>query len=145
MADALRTLLHPRDPDDWIALAVRVVAGAIFVGFSLGKFLRHGAEAAAFDRYGVPFPDASTYLIGSLEAICGCLLIVGFLTRPAAFTMACNMAVAISTAGRIEGGVIHLGLAPMLLIAMIYLVWSGAGRTSIDQRLTRVIPARYPS
>ena len=144
MPEPLRLLLHPRDPADRIAPAVRVAAGAIFVGFSFGKFLRHGAEAAAFDRYSVPFPDASTYLIGSLEAICGCLLIVGFLTRLAAFTMACNMAVAISTAGRIEGGPIHLGLAPVLLGAMIYLVWSGAGRNSIDQRLTGVT-ARYPS
>ena len=144
MDHAIHLLLHPRHPGDRIAPAVRIAAGAIFVGFSLGKFLRHGAEAAAFDRYGVPFADASTYMIGSLEAICGCLLIAGFLTRLAAFTMACNMAVAISTAGRIEGGPIHLGLAPLLLIAMLYLVWAGAGSNSIDQRLTEVTLARDP-
>ena len=37
-----------------VAGVARIVAGAIFLGFSLGKFIRHDAEAAAFERYRDP-------------------------------------------------------------------------------------------
>ena len=45
-------------------VVVRTAAGAVFVGFSFGKLLRHEAERGAFERYGIPFPDLATYLIG---------------------------------------------------------------------------------
>jgi hypothetical protein len=37
-------------------LIVRTASGAVFLGFSFGKFLRHEAERGAFERYGIPFP-----------------------------------------------------------------------------------------
>ena len=115
-------------------LVVRVASGVVFVSFSLGKFARHGAEADAFDRYGIPLPDATTYLAGGVELACGVLLILGLMTRPAALALAANMAVAIATAGRIDGGPVHLGLAPALLVCMLYLVWAGGGARSADLR-----------
>ena len=122
--------------DGRASLVVRLVAGVVLVSFSFGKFLRHGAEAAAFDRYGIPAPDAATYLVGAVELIGGVLLIIGLLTRPTALALAVNFAVAIATAGRIEGGPIHLGLAPALLVAMLFLVWKGAGAPSLDRAIT---------
>jgi putative oxidoreductase len=116
------------------ALAVRVASGAVFVSFSLGKFVRHGAEADAFDRYGIPIPDVATYVAGGVELVGGVLLIVGLMTRPAALALAANMVVAIATAGRIDGGPVHLGLAPALLACMLYLVWVGGGARSADLR-----------
>ena len=76
-----------------------------------------------------------TYVVGALELLGGLALIVGLGTRVAAIALGLNMAGAISTAGRIEGGPIHLGLAPALLIAMLYLLWTGAGARSMDRRL----------
>jgi uncharacterized membrane protein YphA (DoxX/SURF4 family) len=35
----------------------------------------------------------------------------------------------------VDGGFVNLGLAPMLLVAMLFLVWAGAGRFSLDERL----------
>jgi predicted lipoprotein with Yx(FWY)xxD motif/uncharacterized membrane protein YphA (DoxX/SURF4 family) len=119
----------------WAVAAARVAAGAVFVAFSIGKFVRHDAEAASFERYGLPAPDLTTYLVGSLELVGGLLLIVGLATRLAALALAANMVGAISTAGRIEGGPVNLGLAPVLLVVMLILVWTGAGRVSLDGRL----------
>ena len=118
-------------------LIVRLIAGLVFVSFSFGKFVNHSAEAASFERYGIPAPDALTYAVGGLELIGGLLLILGLATRVAALALGANMIGAIATAGRVEGGPIHLGLAPALLVAMIFLLWTGGGERSIDGALTR--------
>lgn len=68
----------------WATTIVRVATGALFVLFSLGKFVDHMRESADFDRYGVPVPDVATYVVGTLELVGGLLLVVGLLTRPAA-------------------------------------------------------------
>jgi putative oxidoreductase len=132
-------LLDSRAPRGWgrIALVARVAAGAIFLGFSVGKFARHGAEADAFDRYGLPSPDAFTYAVGVVELVGGAMLVLGLGTRLAALALACDMVGAISTAGRIEGGPVHLGLAPLLLAAMLLILWVGPTRRSLDWRLLR--------
>jgi len=119
----------------WAVAAARVAAGAIFVAFSFGKFVNHGAEAASFERYGIPAPDAATYLVGALELVGGLLLVAGLVTRLAAIALAGDMVGAIVTAGRVEGGALHLGLAPALLGVMLVLIWTGAGRWSLDGRL----------
>jgi putative oxidoreductase len=117
------------------SLAVRLAAGATFLGFSLGKFVRHDAERGALERYGIPFPDAATYLIGGLELIGGTALVIGLFVRPFAAALACNMVGAITTAGRIEGGPVHLLLAPVLLAGMLFLLWAGPGEPSVDGAL----------
>jgi putative oxidoreductase len=118
-------------------LAARVAAGTVFVAFSVGKFTRHAAEAEAFERYGIPAPGAAAYAVGALELLGGLALIAGIMTRGVALLLAINMAGAIATAGRIEGGPVHLGLAPALLVVMLGLVWAGAGALSADGRIAR--------
>lgn len=122
-------------------LVVRVAAGLVFVAFSTGKYRRHDAEVAAFERYGIPVPDVTTYLVGTLEFACGALLVAGLLTRPAALALAANMVGAIATAGRLDPSAVHTVLAPALLIAMLYLVWAGGGRGSLDSRIARRLAA----
>jgi putative oxidoreductase len=125
------------------ALLVRVVAGAIVAGFGVGKFTHHRAEADALDRYGIPYSDLTTYLVGVVELGGGLLLVAGLLVRPVALALAVNFTVAITTAGRLEGGPVHLGLAPALLLAMLFLLWAGPGVRSLDRRLFgRPAPAR---
>jgi putative oxidoreductase len=134
---ARRILFESRAPGGWGAgaLVARVIAGAIFLGFSVGKFTRHGAEAAALDRYGLPFPDAFTYAVGVVELAGGAMLVLGLGTRLAALALACDMTGAITTAGRVEGGPVHLGLAPVLLVTMLLVLWIGPGDRSLDRRL----------
>jgi uncharacterized membrane protein YphA (DoxX/SURF4 family) len=72
-------------------LVVRTVAGVVFVGFSFGKFFRRQAEQGAFERYGIPFSDTVTYLVGSLKFVGGLALVIGLLVRPFALALAGNM------------------------------------------------------
>lgn len=128
-----RQRLH--GPAAWLPTVVRTVTGAVFVSISTGKFLDHAQESVDFDRYGVPAPEAATYLVGTLELVCGALLVIGLLTRPAALLLAANLVGAIATAGRVEGGSFNLGVAPALLLAMLFLVWAGPGRLALDGRV----------
>lgn len=125
-----------------VPLILRIAAGVVFMAYSLGKFRRHDSEVAAFDRYGVPFPDLSVYLIGTLEFVGGLLLIVGLLTRPIALALVGNMIGALSTAGRIEPNFNHVGLPILLIVCLVMLVRTGAGRFSLDgpaqRRLARI-------
>ena len=117
------------------AAVVRLVAGSVFVAFGLGKFTDHESEARSFESYGLPSPGAFAYAIGVLELALGLLLVIGLLTRLAALGLAGDMVGAIAATGPVEGGAINLGLAPALLLAMLFLVWTGAGGFALDERL----------
>jgi putative oxidoreductase len=126
---------RPHGAGAWATTVVRIVTGVLFVTFSLGKFFDHAKESADFDHYGIPAPEVATILVGTLELVGGILLIVGLCTRPAALLLALNLVGAIATAGRVDGGSFHLGVAPAMLLAMLFLVWAGSGRLAVDRTL----------
>jgi putative oxidoreductase len=122
-------------PAAYVTTAVRVVTGAIFVAVSTGKFVDHMQEAIDFKSYGVPVPDTAVYVVGTVELVGGLLLVVGLFTRVAALVLAANMVGAIATAGVMEGGSFNLGVAPALLVAMLFLLWAGPGVLAVDTKL----------
>ena len=104
MSDAVLRVLAPRGgPASYLAAAVRVVTGVLFVMFGVGKLVDHAQEALDFDRYGVPLPDVAVYVSGAVEVLGGLLLIVGLLTRVAAFFLVWAGGGVYSLDGRIEG------------------------------------------
>ena len=121
----------------FLVALLRAAAGVVFVTIGTGKFVDHAAEVADFRHYGIPAPDVAVWLTGSVEVLCGLLLVVGLLTRPAAALLALTLVGAVSTAGRIDGGLFHLGVGPALLVVMLLLLWLGAGRPSVDSVLER--------
>jgi putative oxidoreductase len=131
-------ILAPTPAAAWLpAVAIRLAAGGIFIGFGLSKFTHHAKEARAFDRYGLPDPDVFAYATGTLEVTLGIALLLGLLTRLTALGLAGNMVGAICTGGRVDGGFVNLVLAPILLVAMLFLVRVGAGRFAADSVLAR--------
>lgn len=132
----------------------------LLVGFVV--FLPEGIQKLAFPdalgagrfaRIGIPFPDAMGPFVGTVEILCGALIILGLFTRLAAIPLIAIMVVAIvSTKVPILLGhdlwIFHLpadlkrtGLWSMLhearndltmLLGSIYLVREGGGRWSLD-------------
>ena len=75
-----------------------------------------------------------------LELIGGLLLVLGLFTRPAAFVLAGEMAVAYFMAhapGRIYPIKNHGELAVVLCFVFLYLAVAGGGRLSVDAGLRR--------
>ena len=128
-------LLVTRPGLGWWPLVVRVSAGGALIAVSLSKFTRHEALVDSFERYGLPWPDASVYLAGTVELGGGLLLLVGLLTRVAAAVVAINMTVALLTGGRVDVDLYHVGLGSVLLVAALFLLWAGGGPWSVDERL----------
>jgi putative oxidoreductase len=118
-----------------VTAGVRIFVGVVFVFFGALKFLVTEFEAAEFVRFGFPDSTLVVQLVGLIEVGAGLMLVVGLATRLAALGLAVVMAGAILTAGLTVGGPFHLGLAPALLIANVYLLVAGPGTLAVDRRL----------
>jgi putative oxidoreductase len=125
-----------------LAAAIRLAAAAVFIAFGVGKFINHASELASFQQYALPAPEVFVYAIGVLEIVGGALLAIGLLVRPAALALAGDMVGAIVVSGIGRGESVSLTLAPLLLIAMIFLIRTGGGSWSIDGRLAGAFASR---
>ena len=130
----------------WDALALRVPVGIIFAAHGaqklFGWFGGYGLEGtgAWMDSIGLSPGVLMAFLAGAAEFFGGLALILGLLTRPAAAALAFAMLIAIFTV-HFENGLFmsnngyEFGLA--LLAASVSLLFSGAGKISLDRWLSR--------
>jgi putative oxidoreductase len=116
---------------DRALLGLRLLSCGVFVVFGIGKFVNHTSELASFKTYGLPAPEAFVIAIGLVELVGGLLLIVGVLTRLAAVVLAADMVGAIIVSGIAKGELVSLTLAPAELVAMLVLLWTGPGSSSL--------------
>ncbi|MDX3773173.1 DoxX family protein [Chromatiaceae bacterium AAb-1] len=128
------------------ALLLRVPVGIIFVAHGaqklFGWFGGYGLEGTGgwMASIGLTPGVLMAFLAGSAEFFGGIALILGFLTRPAALALSLAMLVAIFTV-HIGNGLFmsnngyEFGLA--LLAASVSLLFSGAGKASVDNLLVK--------
>ena len=114
---------------------LRFVTGLLFLEHGTGKLLdfppSDHAAPALFSLIGIQ---------GALELVGGFLILIGFLTRPVAFLLAGDMAVAYFMAHApksffptINGG----QLAILFCFVFLYLIFAGGGEWSADEQLAR--------
>ena len=118
---------------------LRIVAALIL--------MQHGSQKLfSFPPSGAPGPVAplvlmsQTGLAGVLEFFGGLMLLLGFLTRPVAFLLSGEMAVAYFQvhAPRAFLPIVNRGeLAVILCFVFLYLVFAGAGSWSVDGMIRR--------
>lgn len=125
----------------YAALALRLPIGIIFMAHGAQKlfawFGGYGLEGtgAWMESIGLAPGYLMALMAGSAEFFGGLFILLGLLTRPAALALAGTMIVAIFTV-HFENGLFmsnngyEFGLA--LLSASISLVFSGAGKASLD-------------
>ena len=108
---------------------LRIVAGLIFLAHGTQKIL--GFPASDFS----PPAFSIFWFAGVIELIAGTLLVIGFLTRPAAFLASGTMAVAywMVHAPNSVFPTLNGGDAPILYcFVFLYLVFAGPGPLSVD-------------
>ena len=153
----LMDVLRTRAPG-WSILVRLLVGLVVFFPEGIQKLaFPDFLGAGRFAHIGIPYPDLMGPFVGTIETICGALIILGLLTRVAAIPLIVIMIVAIiSTKVPILLGhdfwIFHLaklsrhGFWSMIhearadfdmLLGAIYLLIEGAGRWSVDAILTR--------
>lgn len=127
----------------WGLTILRVVTGLVFIGHGLPKFgILGGAGLAGtagfMESLGLPFPMLMAFLVASSEALGGLLLVIGFMVRPAAFTLVIAMLVATFLVhwdnGMFGAGGYQWSL--MMAAAAAAIMLEGAGKLSVDWKLS---------
>jgi len=143
----LVTQIYARlDGIEWVVrLVIRVAVGLEFFGSGLGKLGKLTGLIQYFRSLGIPAPEIQAPFVASTELICGALIAVGLVTRPAAVMLCGVMTVAIVTAAAPEKhitatwhGLLEFLYLPevLLLLLLAWLVFAGPGRASLDARFS---------
>ena len=143
----LVTQIYARlDGIEWVVrLVIRIAVGLEFFGSGLGKLGKLTGLIQYFRSLGIPAPEIQAPFVASTELICGALIAVGLVTRPAAVMLCGVMTVAIVTAAAPEKhitatwhGLLEFLYLPevLLLLLLAWLVFAGPGRASLDARLS---------
>ena len=118
----LRTAAHRRVPR--VAAVVRVVAGVLFVVFALPKFTDHAQWVSNFGSYGLPRWSLLVYATGLAELLGGLAMAAGVTVRPVAALLTLVMTGAVLFGGVLGGNPGSLTLAPALLLAAAFVLWT---------------------
>lgn len=137
------SLARSEAPDS--VILIRVMVGAVFLSEGIQKFLFPGELGAGrFTRIGIPYPEVVGPFVGSVEVVCGMLVLLGLLTRLAAVPLIGIMLVAISTtklpmlAAKGFWSMAHESRTDLsMLLGAMFLLLAGAGRYSLDGRFAR--------
>ena len=137
-------------------ILIRILVGAIFLSEGIQKFLfPNELGAGRFVKIGIPAPEVMGPFVGTVEVVCGSLIILGLFTRLAAIPLIIDMCVAlISTKLPIllGHGFWRFSLSKLpsygfwsmaheartdfaMLLGSIFLLIVGAGAWSLDLRL----------
>jgi putative oxidoreductase len=128
----------------WGAFLLRFVLGCAMIYHGYDKVIPHGGfhggnTFSALDRHShfvvsLGLPYWLGYVSALAEFLGGILLLLGLLTRFAAFMVACNMLVAIVMVNRHHGySGSEYSLA--LLVIAIMLLFYGAGTLALDRKI----------
>ena len=124
---------------------IRLIVGLVFLSEGVQKFLFPDALGPGrFIKIGLPLPEFLAYFVGVFEITCGTLIVLGLLTRLAVIPIITIMLVAIWTT-KIpmlhDGGfwkMAHEARVDFaMLLGSLFLLLVGAGRCSLDARLSR--------
>ena len=127
-------------------LATRIVIGLAFIEAGTGKFRHFENVVGFFDGLGIPFPTFNAGLVASLETFGGIALILGLFTRFFAGGLSIKMVVALLTADKAKF-LASLSVAAeqtptditafVFLLFLLWLVFDGAGKLSLDALLRK--------
>lgn len=77
-------------------IIIRLMVGAVFLSEGIQKFIYPVARSVGrFDKIGFAHPEFWGYFVGVFEIACGAAILIGFITRAAAFAMLVDMTVSI--------------------------------------------------
>ncbi|MCW4468348.1 DoxX family protein [Flavobacterium sp. MFBS3-15] len=126
-------------------ILIRLMVGAVFLSEGIQKFLFADILGAGrFAKIGLPSPEFLGSFVGVSEIICGTLVLIGLLTRPASIPLIIIMLVAFATTKSevlAEKGfweMMHGSRTDWaMLLGSIFLLIKGGGMWSADKSLSK--------
>lgn len=127
-------------PADRSILLIRLMVGSVFLSEGLQKWLFPAARGAGrFAEIGLPNPEFLGYFVGSVETLCGLLVLLGLLTRVAVLPLLGIMAVALLSTKLpilLEKGIwelLHEARTDLcMVVGSLFLLFKGSGAGSLD-------------
>lgn len=154
MKDLLAWLTNPPTEGPKSTIALRLMAGGVFLWEGILKFVYENQGIGRFTKLGMPMPHFTASFVASLEIVGGLLLLSGLMTRLIAVPFIFEMIVAIlSTKISLYLGTSPLPLPPAppkigmwavlhevrseyaQLLTVVFLMINGPGRWSLDALL----------
>ena len=126
-------------------LLIRILVGWVFVSEGIQKFVFPAQLGVGrFEKIGIPSPHFMAPFVGSVEIVCGSLLLIGLFTRVAVVPLLGVILVAIATtklpmvAKTGMWSMLHEARADVsMLLGLVFLLITGAGTLSLDARMRR--------
>jgi putative oxidoreductase len=126
-------------------ILVRILVGWVFISEGIQKFLFPAQLGVGrFEKIGIPAPHLMAPFVGTVEIVCGTLLLIGLITRLAAIPLLAVILVAIATtkvpmlAKTGVWSMLHEARADFsMLLGLLFLLITGAGSLSLDARRQR--------
>lgn len=136
--DIKRFFYNPFTPRS--VLLIRFMVGLIFLSEGIQKFLFPSELGVGrFTQIGIPYSEIMAPFVGAIEIICGCLVVIGLVTKLASIPLLVDIVVAmLSTKIPI---LMQKGFWQMaheartdfcMLIGLIFLLIVGPGKISFD-------------
>lgn len=125
-------------------ILIRLIAGIVFLSEGIQKLILPEIRGAGrFAKIGLPNPDILGTFVGTVELVCGLLLIIGLCVRLASIPLIVIMLVAFavtkSEVYRNDGfwELLHGSRTDWaMLLSCIFLLINGGGAWSVDRKLT---------
>src|SRR6202795_1668382 len=122
---------------------IRILVGWVFLSEGIQKFLFPDTLGVGrFVKIGIPWPHAMAPFVGTVEILCGTLLLVGLFTRFAAIPLLGVISVALYSTKIVTfaklgfWGTLHEARTDVsMLLALIFLLLVGGGAWALDARL----------
>ena len=124
---------------------IRILVGWVFVSEGVQKFLFPAQLGVGrFEKIGIPSPHLMAPFVGTIEIVCGALLLIGLFTRLAAIPLLAVILVAIATtkipmlAKTGVWSMLHEARTDFsMLLGLLFLLITGAGSLALDARRQR--------
>ena len=142
MNTLLRFFFIPREGPASILL-IRLAVGLIFFTQGILKYSDPNMGVGRFTRIGFSHPYFTAHFVGTLEIVCGALVLLGLWTRASAVPLLIVIATAIATtkapelfrAGQGFWYMVSDGRTDFaMLCSLLFLISAGGGAWSIDAR-----------
>lgn len=126
-------------------IVIRLLTGTIFLSEGIQKFLYPGdLGVGRFEKIGIIYPSITAPIVGTVEIICGILLLLGLLIKLAAIPLLITMCVAIvSTKFNVlmQSGFWKFAHEARtdysMIMSLVFLLIVGAGSISLDNTITQ--------